>query len=220
MAFLAVTASWQHPVALPASSSPATAPTKKPSIHAPLGGRKVFSYGFETAACPPRKLQILRSASSLPHSAARACPLQKPESSAVPPSTSRSVRPNGSKTFAGPRACPPQSAKSSAPPRACLPLKLQTSAVARACRPQKPRIAAVPPSTSGLSGRKVLYPRLPVASLLLVCCFGVTSLSNYAVRTATLQLSYASLGFVLTSATTTQWCRIVGIYVYDGGCLC
>ena len=66
MAFLAVTASWQHPVALPASSTPATAPTKKPSIHGPLGGRKVFSYGFETAACPPRNLQMLRSASRLP----------------------------------------------------------------------------------------------------------------------------------------------------------
>ena len=42
------------------------------SSNKPLGGRKVFSYGFETAACPPRKLQILRSASSLPPSAARA----------------------------------------------------------------------------------------------------------------------------------------------------
>ena len=51
---------------LRSASSPSTAPTKKPSIHEPLGGRKVLSYGFETAACPPRKLQILRSASSLP----------------------------------------------------------------------------------------------------------------------------------------------------------
>ena len=60
---------WPRPgsiQALPASSSPATAPTKKPSIHEPLGGRKVFSCGFETAACPPRNLQMLRSASRLP----------------------------------------------------------------------------------------------------------------------------------------------------------
>ena len=57
---------WPRPVALPASSSPATALTKKPSIHEPLGGRKVFSYGFETAAWPPRNLQMLRSASRLP----------------------------------------------------------------------------------------------------------------------------------------------------------
>ena len=85
-AFLAVTVSRQRPVALPASfrwlstllqtlrsaSSGSRLPFSKAwnlrraSIHEPLGGRKVFSYGFETAACPPRKLQILRSASSLP----------------------------------------------------------------------------------------------------------------------------------------------------------
>ena len=83
VAFLAVTASWQHPVALPASSSPATAPTKKPSIHEPLGGRKVFSYGFETAACPPRNLQMLRSASRLPWL------LQKPLTSNRPNSSNK-----------------------------------------------------------------------------------------------------------------------------------
>ena len=53
---------------LRSASSPSTAPTQKPSNHEPLGGRKVFSYGFETAACPPRKLQILRSASRRPGS--------------------------------------------------------------------------------------------------------------------------------------------------------
>ena len=38
---------------------------RRASIHEPLGGPKVLSYGFETASCPPRKLQILRSASNL-----------------------------------------------------------------------------------------------------------------------------------------------------------
>ena len=99
---------------------PLTSNLRRASIHAPLGGRKVFSYGFETAACPPRKLQILRSASSLP-------PLQNLRS-ASSPSTAPTKKPSiheplggrkvfsygfetaacleSFKSFAAPRACP------------------------------------------------------------------------------------------------------------------
>ena len=116
------------------SLSPSTAPTKKTSIHEPLGCRKVFSYGFETAACPPRNLQILRSASSLPPSSLSPSTAPTKKTSIHEPLGGRKVVSHGFETA----ACPPRKLQilrsaSSLPPSA-----------ARACPPQNLRVELCP----------------------------------------------------------------------------
>ena len=98
---------------------------RRASIHEPLGGPKVLSYGFQTASCPPRKLQILRSASSLP-------PLQNLRSaSSLSPSTAPTKKTSiheplgGRKVFSygfETAACPPRNPN---PPQRLEPAPLQ-----------------------------------------------------------------------------------------------
>ena len=124
-------------------------------------------------------IQNLRSASSHPlklqtSAAARACPFQKPLTSAVPPSTSRSVAPKSFLTVSRPPPAPLESFKSSAAPRACPPQRL-APALLKSLKPPRsapssvastqamslvPLPASSGPALRGLSG----CDRVPAAS--------------------------------------------------------
>ena len=101
---------------------------------------QIFSYGFETAACPPRKLQILRSASSLPPSSLSPSTAPTKKTSIHEPLGGRKVFSYGFETA----ACPPRKLQilrsaSSLPPSAAR-------ALLKSLKPPRRALPSVPSS--------------------------------------------------------------------------